>query len=326
MHLLEGRIDRGAVLHSAYAPTGIVGIGAVLVPWLLSGGTLHLHHFRDLDGLASEIATTSADIAVLPEGLVDAVAARLDAMDAALPSISAVWRATPPASAGPGAFSRRAAVDLIPIGEFALVASPRDRDTAAAIPIGPVIAPRGTPGGPVLVETRLVGRQQRAGNTDDTLLTGEIAVSGAMVPDIGWPGGRAPAIVTDDAGFVLTGATARPLDTDPPSAAIAGHGRERAVTGGVAVNLAELDHLLIEGTAHAAAAFAVPDPILGERLRAAIVTDDGDAFDPAALKAFLAERRTGLHKMPSAITAVAALPEHPDGTVDRAALKKSASG
>ena len=322
MHLLEGRIEPATVIASAFAPTGLVGIGAVLVPWLLTGGTLNLSHFRSLDGLAGDIAKAGARHAILPEPLVDAVAERLDAAGADQPAYTAVWR-NGHGAAGARIASKRASVDIFTLDEWALVASLRAGERPSPIPIGPVNAPRGTEQAPILAETRLVARQRRNAEAEGTLVSGEIAVSGAMVPEIGWPGGRAEPPQRDDAGFVRTGLFARPVSEFPVTAEITGRGPETASLGGLCVPLDQVQRLIGERPdATKSAAFSEADRIVGARLRAAVVGDAEPGFTAAELEAYLDGRGVALHKRPHGADAVSGLPVRIDGGIDREALAR----
>ena len=326
MHLLEGRIEPGTKLHSAFQPTGIVGIGAVLVPWLLAAGTLHLHHFRDLDRYAADISATGADRVVAPETLVDATAERLSAQDAQLPAFSAVWRNGHPAENDAASHGARADVDLLFLDEFAYFAALRTSRRPASMPVGPITAPQGAAGGPVLMETRLVGKPARAGDSLDGLLESRVAVSGAMVPHADWPGGRAESLVKDDAGFVITGLQARPVSTDPARAELSGRAEGFAVSGGAVVSLGELDDLMSEVSPKGlGAGYTVSDPVLGDRLAGTFIDDSESEFDPNQLKAFLEEKKIGLHKRPANVKSATSLPVRLDGSIDRTALARRAA-
>jgi hypothetical protein len=91
---LESDVPQGATMLSAFSPMSFAGLASSLVVWLLSGGTLVLHHPFDEEVLEQEINQHSCDTLVAPAQL----ALRLDALDlaACLPSLRNViglWRA-----------------------------------------------------------------------------------------------------------------------------------------------------------------------------------------------------------------------------------------
>ena len=71
---LESDVPQGATVMSAFAPTSFAGLASSLVVWLLSGGTLVLHHPFDGDVLEQQISEHACDTLIAPAQL----ALRLD--------------------------------------------------------------------------------------------------------------------------------------------------------------------------------------------------------------------------------------------------------
>ena len=88
---LESDVPQGATVLSAFAPMSFAGLASSLVVWLLSGGTLVLHHPFDEDVLEQEIIEHVCDTLIVPAQL----ALRLDELDLAArnPSVRTVIRA-----------------------------------------------------------------------------------------------------------------------------------------------------------------------------------------------------------------------------------------
>lgn len=196
MTLLEARMEDGAAIFSPYALSGMAGTGAALVPWLLSAGTLHLHHFRDLARLQAHIAETGPDFALVPALVAPGVAA----IDPPPRAILALHRDG--TTARPVVFPDGCRFyDLTALGDLTLIARPRESGAApATLPIGPVRAPSRGLHGPMLVETWIDA---------DSGPSGVLSVTGPAVAD---PGGErlfigARTEVAAD-GFVSTGVTA----------------------------------------------------------------------------------------------------------------------
>ncbi|MFX9108698.1 hypothetical protein ABTN44_19225, partial [Acinetobacter baumannii] len=74
---LESDVPQGATIMSAFAPCSFAGIASSLAMWLLTGGTLALHHPFDSEVLERQFNEASCDTLVAPAQL----ALRLDEMD-----------------------------------------------------------------------------------------------------------------------------------------------------------------------------------------------------------------------------------------------------
>ncbi len=89
---LEANIAANTSLLSTIPTGSFAGIVLTMLPWLLSGGALHLHHGFDPDPFATQCRSLKDGVAVLPEALLPPLAT------AALPraeirTIIALWRA-----------------------------------------------------------------------------------------------------------------------------------------------------------------------------------------------------------------------------------------
>ena len=95
---LESDVPQGSTIMSAFAPSSFAGLTSSLVIWLLSGGTLALHHPFDGDVLEQQIAEHSCDTLVAPAQL----ALRLGEIDMASRLPTPAQRDRPVARAGTG--------------------------------------------------------------------------------------------------------------------------------------------------------------------------------------------------------------------------------
>ena len=157
---------------------------------------------------------------------------------------------------------------------------------------------------------------------------GEVLVRGATVaplPPAGSAGDDpddAPAAVhVDRSGWLRTGDLGR-LDGEG-DLWITGRASDRIVSGGVTVEPAEVEEVLLRhpGVAQAAV-IGVPDPEWGERVVGAVVP--ADHLDPPAEADLLAHARERLApgKRPRALRVVRELPRNANGKVDRRALRE----
>lgn len=255
---LEGRLSQAARIVSTMAPASFAGLSLTLMPWLLSAGTLSLHHPFDVEVLAQQHYDENCGTLVVP----GAVALRLAeagafADDGDGGSVIAAWRAPERLAASPVWRERDTAlVDVSIFGEAGLVAARRGDDgRAVPIPFGAVVAPRGSPGAvPVIELVRTAA--------------GTLAVRGPMVPHHVFPPGIERSglahFAIDRLGLVDTGYACA---VDPASKAIAITSPPSGIisVGGYRFPLRELQEAVghIDGAANVT---ALPDTLLGQRL------------------------------------------------------------
>ncbi len=155
---LESRVPQGARLMSAFAPSSFAGVTSSLLLWLLSGGTLALHHPYDGEVLERQINDDACDTLVAPA----AMALRLTDADMAsrLPTMRHViglWRMPEQiASSAQWTVEQARFTDVYLFGEVGLFGA---RRTAAGMP-APIMpgthgAPRDVPGTSIAGETLL---------------------------------------------------------------------------------------------------------------------------------------------------------------------------
>jgi hypothetical protein len=175
---LESDVPQGATLMAAFAPSSFAGLTSSLVVWLLSGGTLALHHPFDGDVLEQQINEDGCDTLIAPAQL----ALRLGELDIAsrlpgLRDVIGLWRAPEQVASSPPWTSEHVAfTDVYLFGEAGLFGAHRTDDGAPA-PILPGMhgAPRGVPGSLVTGEILLSPRGTLA-------LRGPMVTSAAYAP------------------------------------------------------------------------------------------------------------------------------------------------
>src|ERR1700735_1573323 len=218
---LESDVPQGATIMSAFAPSSFAGLTSSLLVWLLSGGTLALHHPFDGEVLEQQINEAGCDTWISPAPM----ALRLAEID--LPShlptlrnVIGLWR-TPEQVASSALWPAQTArfTDIYLFGEAGLFGACRTADGAAApIMPGPHGAPRDVPGTSIAGETLLTPR-------------GTLALRGPMVAVAAYapPPAASNSLVSQPAlDYVDTGYAAR-LErstraiyiTSPPSGIVA---------------------------------------------------------------------------------------------------------
>ena len=156
---LESDVPQGANVMAAFAPSSFAGLASSVVIWLLSGGTLVLHHPFDADVLEQQIREQACDTLIAPAPLTF----RLDELDLTerLPSLRNViglWRAPEQVASSPSWTARHASLtDAYLFGEAGLFGASRTASDGAPAPIkpGPHGAPRELPGSSIAGEILL---------------------------------------------------------------------------------------------------------------------------------------------------------------------------
>jgi hypothetical protein len=155
---LESDVPQGTTLISAFAPSSFAGLTSSMGIWLLSGGTLVLHHPFEDDVLAQQMREHSCDTLVAPGPL----ALRLDETDlstrfASLRTVIGMWRAPEQVGSSANWSAEHASLtDAYLFGEAGLFGARRGDDGAPApIKPGPHGAPRELPGSSIAGEILL---------------------------------------------------------------------------------------------------------------------------------------------------------------------------
>jgi hypothetical protein len=132
---LESDVPQASNMMSAFAPSSFAGLASSLAVWLLSGGTLALHHPFDGDVFEQQIRELRCDTLVAPAQL----ALKLDEFDlsARLPSLQNViglWRAPEQVASSPAWKAQQASLtDAYLFGEAGLFGARRAEDGAPAL-------------------------------------------------------------------------------------------------------------------------------------------------------------------------------------------------
>jgi hypothetical protein len=264
---LEGDLPRDATMLSAIPVASFAGIALTLVPWLLSGGTLALHHGFDPAVFAEQTRTHQPAAVVLP-GPVLAPLAQAGLLGEPIITIFGLWRAPERLSAAAPWQGEATLVDIASFGEIGLLPARRGPDgRPAPMPLGLVAVPHGA------AETVVVAETMR--NRTSTLV-----LRGPMVPTHGFPPGAESGDEDRFApdGFLDTGYAckiAREAGTFALTAPPAG------ITAVAFYRFRQSEIDAVVATADPAAVIvALPDAYLGQRLA-------GRARDGAAITAEL---------------------------------------
>jgi AMP-binding enzyme len=200
---LESNVPQGSTMTSAFAPSSFAGLTSSLMVWLLSSGTLALHHPFNSDILEQQINEHSCDTLIAPAQL----ALRLGEADmpSRLPTLRNViglWRAPEQIASSPpwNGAGHATLADAYLFGEAGLFSACRTADGAPApIMPGPQGAPRDVPGASISGEIFLTPK-------------GTLALKGPMVTPAAYAPPSPPSdslVAQPPLDFVDTGYAAR---------------------------------------------------------------------------------------------------------------------
>ena len=255
--MLEAGLTQNSKILSALVPSSFAGISLTLLPWLLSGGALVLHHPFDQPTFTRQRRDDRCQTLILP-GSVAFAFAETDGFASDRPQcVIAAWRsperlAMSPAWREPGTVF----VDVPIFGETALVPACRGAGgRPRPICVGPVIAPRETAGGVIVAE---LARTE----------AGTVAARGAMVPHHSFPPGiersGLPHFKIGRSGLVDTGYTCR-VNSAAKAIVVTGPPAGIVSVGGYRFPLRDLQD--VTGRIDSGATLAaLPDSVLGQRL------------------------------------------------------------
>jgi hypothetical protein len=267
--LLESRIPQNAVILSTMAPSSFGGIAMTLLPWLLVGGTLALHHPFDGATFAQQCRDLHCDTLVVPGPLAVQLAAA-GYLSAAhdLKSVIAAWRAPEQLRRAPDwPYAATSLIDVQLFGEIGLIAARRGPEgRPAPIPLGLVVAPRGVEGALTVAEVAATPH-------------GRLALRGPMVPKNAFPPGAErtslPRFVAAADGFVDTG-YAGEVSRDGIAIVATGPPAGLVSFGGYRFAVGELTSI-INGLDPSGTLAVRPDALAGHRLA-------GTATNPEAIR------------------------------------------
>jgi hypothetical protein len=254
---LESRVGQDARILSTIAPSSFAGVSLTLMPWLLGGGTLSLHHPFDLDVLRRQRRGDKCGTLIVPGPVALRLAEAGEFARDGVGTVIGAWRSPERLAMSPAwRASDSVLVDVSIFGEAGLLAARRGAGgRAAPIAFGPVMAPRGSSGAVLVAEL--------AGTPANT-----VALRGPMVPRHAFPPGiersGLPHFNIERSGLVDTGYTCR-VDSASKAMVVTGPPLGIVSVGGYRFALQELQEAVGRIDSDATLV-ALPDPVIGQRL------------------------------------------------------------
>jgi cyclohexanecarboxylate-CoA ligase len=324
----------GDVLLNPFPLVNIGSIGGLVMPWLLLGGRLILHHPFDLGIFLGQIAAESVTYTIAPPAVLTALLDQPGLISGgAIASLRAIGSGSAPLSPWliDGWLTRHAIqiCNIFGSNEGAsLFSSHVDvPDTTARARYFPRYGAEGIkwPGlTPSVMRTRLADPA-----TGATITTpgqpGELRIGGGNVFAGYWRAPELTAAAFDEHDDFRTGDLFE-IAGDGPLARFyrfVGRSKEIIVRGGVNISPAELDDLLVGMPLLAeAATVGIPDDRLGERVAVAVVPKGADVPDLAEVVAWMARAHdVAVFKRPERLVVVDRLPRNAMNKVVRNDLR-----
>ncbi|MBL4757907.1 MAG: acyl--CoA ligase [Rhizobiales bacterium] len=327
--VMEAQITERDVILSANYLTGIASISTILVPWLLSGSKLVLHHAFDRDIFFQQAEEEAATIAVLPGKVANHLAVNGQVLPVS--RVINIWPdlyGSRQVQLSDLAAQSSTMVDVFALGETAIFTKKRFTNTHfGRIPSGKIPLPSGADDPPCLLEVRVKGRAVKAGGTE-TLLGGEIQVSGPMVPArmIGDAQQRRTTLEQETyrytEGFIGTNIQCRVSAVDPDFVEPVLWSKGIICLGGMHLSIASLEavyrkfEFILD-----VAIYGIDDPLFGQRIGVFAVVDSKLNLDTRSLLALITETGIASYKIPEQIDIVPNIARLEDGSLNLADLQ-----
>jgi non-ribosomal peptide synthetase component E (peptide arylation enzyme) len=315
----------GDVLLTPFPLVNMSGIGGMLVPWLLTGGTLVMHQPMSLPVFLQQVVTERVNYTVSPPVLLNLLLAdpsTLEKVDVS--SLRTIGSGSAPLSpAMVKGWKERHGIEVLNFfgsnEGIALVGGPRDvpdpEERARTFPRF------GTPGlewsnrvarG---LEIKLVDPQTGEPVTEPGV-PGELLIKGPTVFGGYWRRDDLTAAAFDDEGYFRTGDLFQ--IEDDAHFRFVGRARDLIIRGGMKIAPEEIEALL---TGHPKIADLAVVGIADERVEgeqivtAVVVPKEGESIELPELRSYLREKGVAGYKEPRRLVVVEALPRNPLGKV-----------
>lgn len=310
---------------TTYPPTNPIGLIAAFIPWVVDGGTLHIASSLKMALRTERLQEHNIDIGLIPQSLGSKLIDRCLEGGLTIEDIPHLGLVSP---------TPHKSSDTTPMPEQGVQATylynlnglciyPR-RAIEAGQPglmrLGPVPGPGGETLNPPFIETRIQGATQKASEAGD-ILKGRLELNGTAVGFKDWqPAMTTTPISNYHAHWEATALTAIIIDQAMSTIDIE-PAENTLYYGSNPLNTTELDSLYQSYPGFVdAAAFSIKDPLLGERLFAAIIPQPGGPLSYEDFKNHLIEQNISPTKIPEKLVTVEVIPRNQDGIIERSAI------
>lgn len=317
---------------NTFPMVNMAGIGGMLIPWLLSGGKLVLHHPFDLPSFLQQVEQEMITYTLIPPALLNMMLknqAMLNCRD--ITSLRAVGTGSAPLTAWMIAgWKEKYGVDIINFfgsnEGAAFLSSPND------IP-NPEMRSKYFPRFGVKgfnwdnriserIESKIVDLETGEEITE-SLHPGELRIRGASLFSGYWKSEEMNQTSFDQDGYFCTGDLFEIAGDQNQYYRVVGRVKDVINRGGLKISPEELEgllqgHPMVEDVA----VVSYPDPIMGENVCVCIVPRESVEIKLEELVAFLREKQIASYKLPERLVLLEQLPRNPVGKILKNQLRE----
>lgn len=330
---VTARLQDGDVMLNPFPLINMASIGGITMSWLRIAGTMVLHHPFDPQVYLAQIATEQPSFTIASPAVLNMLLqneALLASVD--LSSLRTIGSGSAPlAPAMVQGFQERLGLPVINIfgsnEGMTLITGPDDVpdpvERASYFPNGLYLPPFYGEEPRLIMESRLVppdgGAEIRAPE-----VPGELQIRGPAVFDGYWKSAEQTAAAFTDDGFFKTGDLFQ-IEQDGRFLRFVGRCKDLIIRGGVNISPEEIDQLLGGHPMLAeACVFALPDPVMGERIGVAAVPRPGHDLRLEDITNYLREQDLAVFKLPERLFVFGALPRNVTNKVMRSEVRTMA--
>jgi acyl-CoA synthetase (AMP-forming)/AMP-acid ligase II len=325
-------LEPGAHLLNPFPLVNMAGIAGLLLPWLILGGRLALHHPFKLDVFLEQWRAESIEYTVAAPAILTMLAQDpklLEGIDVGrIRAIGSGGGTVPEWTVRALAERGIAVVNYFGSNEGASLTScaldlPNPAERAAHFPRFGAAGLEWKLPVSRRVRTRLVDPASGA-EVASPGVPGELRVKGPAIFSGYWRAPELTARAFDEAGWYRTGDLFEIAGERGHLYRFVGRLKDIIVRGGFNISAEELEALLLAHPAvREAAVVGYPDDRLGERVCAVVAPRAGASVDLPALVRFLAEeKRVAAYKLPERLLLLDALPRNPVGKILKRELRE----
>ena len=330
---VASRLEDGDVMLNPFPLINMASIGGITMSWLRFAGTMVLHHPFDPQVYLSQIATERPGFTIAPPAILnmllqnDALLAMVD-----LSSLRTIGSGSAPlAPAMVRGFQER--LDLPVINIFGsnegmtLITGPDDVpdpvERASYFPNGLDLVPWFGDAPRRIMDSRLVPPEGGETITSEEV-PGELQIRGPAVFEGYWEAPEQTAAAFTEDGFFKTGDLFQ-IEQGGRFLRYVGRCKDLIIRGGVNISPEEIDQLLGGHPLLAeACVFALPDPVMGERIGVAVVPRDGHSLSLDDVTNYLRKQDLALFKLPERLFHLDSLPRNVTNKVMRSEVRELA--
>ncbi|MFN5819902.1 MAG: class I adenylate-forming enzyme family protein, partial [Novosphingobium sp.] len=327
------RLQDGDVMLNPFPLINMASIGGITMSWLRVAGTMVLHHPFDPQVYLAQIATERPSFTIAPPAVLnmllqnEALLAKVD-----LSSLRTIGSGSAPlAPAMVQGFQERLGLPVINIfgsnEGMTLITGPDDVpdpvERASYFPNGLYLTPFHGSEPALIMQSRLVP-PQGGEPIEDEFVPGELQIKGPAVFEGYWQAPEQTAAAFTEDGFFRTGDLFQ-IEQGGRFLRFVGRCKDLIIRGGVNISPEEIDQLLGGHPLLAeACVFALPDPVLGERIGVAVVPRDGAEVTLDDVTGFLRQADLAVFKLPERLFRLTALPRNVTNKVMRSEVRELA--